>query len=859
VIATEETGIESPAPATHRIALPGGAWMLWRTAVLRGAGLPATTVLSLAAPALAAAADRLLAAEAEVAARRDQAIGAVNAALDGLHQNGEPVDKAQHALLLRTVQALKKGQVPAVLPECLPPGEIELLEWSRTQAVLRQTELRSVHEAAVARNSAELERIAGWDLFREAVVWQNRETVGLALDGLRGNGEGSSRNSRRRQREEMVASYLQRYSVKNDTIGFFGPVGWAELSTGGPPVSVRPGPTLLNRREVYFETWCLEALAERFARDLSLRPWLAPRLRRGLALLGSNLYLPGRKALSLDPVQVRILAASDGQRTARALAAELVADPSTPFTGEEEVFQGLQALCNLGALVWTLEVPLALHPERTLRGLLERIEAAAPRSEALAALDELEGLRGQIARAAGDPPALETAMSELEASFTRLTGAAPRRHHGKLYAARGLVYEECRRDVEVSLGPQVLAALSTPLTLVLESARWLTADLTRRFEARLGEIHAAMQAENPAATIDSSLFFLRVFSTVFGPGQADRYLVEARREFRERWARVLALGPEADGAAVHRSSAELMPRFQAEFAGGGPSWGLVRYFSPDIMVAARSEEAFQAGDFQAVLGEIHPTNTLSWSCFVTQHPHPEEVLRLLAHDLGGETLLVPQFPRSRWVQRMNVHLVLPHFLRYELIEQGPIHPPCRSLPAGLATVREVGGRMRVETRDGKLTFPACELFALPLTEQCSHILGSLLPSSPHRPRVTLDDFVVARESWQFPLSEVGFAGLHDPCERFLAVRRWARRHGLPRHCFYKVPQERKPCYLDLDSPIYVDLFAKLVRGGRGGEEGLLTVAEMLPDLSQTWLTDAQRQRYTCELRLVAIEEVGRSA
>jgi hypothetical protein len=36
-----------------------------------------------------------------------------------------------------------------------------------------------------------------------------------------------------RRREEVIASYWQRYCSKNDTIGFFGPLGWGGFSGNG--------------------------------------------------------------------------------------------------------------------------------------------------------------------------------------------------------------------------------------------------------------------------------------------------------------------------------------------------------------------------------------------------------------------------------------------------------------------------------------------------------------------------------------------------------------------------------------------------------------------------------------------------
>ena len=62
--------------------------------------------------------------------------------------------------------------------------------------------------------------IAADPRFAEAVVWQNRAGYHNAVVKVTaGSGEGS----KWRRREEVIANYWQRYCVKNDTIGFFGP------------------------------------------------------------------------------------------------------------------------------------------------------------------------------------------------------------------------------------------------------------------------------------------------------------------------------------------------------------------------------------------------------------------------------------------------------------------------------------------------------------------------------------------------------------------------------------------------------------------------------------------------------------
>ena len=157
------------------------------------------------------------------------------------------------------------------------------------------------------------------------------------------------------------------------------------------------------------------------------------------------------------------------------------------------------------------------------------------------------------------------------------------------------------------------------------------------------------------------------------------------------------------------------------------------------------------------------------------------------------------------------------------------------------------GSLCVRTRDGTQRFALEELLDSFLSnESTSHF--RLLAPAPHRPRVAIDGFVIHRESWQFEPAQLDFTRIDDPIERLLATRRWARAHHLPRFVFYKVPHEIKPCYLDLDSPHYVERLALLARNASA-----LAVSEMLPTIDQAWLPDADGAHYACELRIVAVD------
>src|SRR5215472_14291484 len=86
---------------------------------------------------------------------------------------------------------------------------------------------------------AALSAVARDPRFQTAVTWQNRAALRNAVAKI-ANGAAAPGSARRR-REEVVASYWQRYCAKNDTIGFFGPLAWGRVADDGPAVQASCG------------------------------------------------------------------------------------------------------------------------------------------------------------------------------------------------------------------------------------------------------------------------------------------------------------------------------------------------------------------------------------------------------------------------------------------------------------------------------------------------------------------------------------------------------------------------------------------------------------------------------------------
>ena len=83
-----------------------------------------------------------------------------------------------------------------------------------------------------------------------------------------------------------------------------------------------------------------------------------------------------------------------------------------------------------------------------------------------------------------------------------------------------------------------------------------------------------------------------------------------------------------------------------------------------------------------------------------------------------------------------------------------------------------------------------------------------------------------------------------------------RQNNLPRFAFVKVHVEIKPCFIDFDSPIYVEILCKMARRTLASNDPQkpVVISEMIPRPDQLWLPDAQGQRYTSELRLVVLDQ-----
>jgi hypothetical protein len=695
--------------------------------------------------------------------------------------------------------------------------------------------------AATRRMTARLHGIAADPLFREAVTWQSLNAV-EALDGLLRAGPDANRNSRHRPREILVTRYWQRYCAKNDTIGFFGPVCWASLTADDVTARVEAGPDLVRARVVDLERRVLSAYADRLAADPRFRPWLPVTRQPQLALRGDDLLQPGLPARRLSPAHAVLLGACDGVRSAHEVAALAVADPRTGLRGTSDALLALTQLAEQDLLRWGIELPLTVLAESALEHRLAALAEPALREEALAGLARLLAARDGLGAAAGDADAVRAALLRLQDEFVAVTGGDVLHRPGATYAGRGLAYEETLRDLDVAFGEPLLTVLADTLVPLLEAARWLTAAMAGAFTGALRELYDDAAADGPVVLGD---LFDAALGVLFGQGP----VADVLADFTTRWSRLLGLGDPADGP-ITLDPGEARAGVARLFGAAGPGWTAARLHSPDLHLCAPNAQALADGEFTAVLGELHVSWLTCDSGTLTRfHPDPGALRAALHRDLGDRNLLLYPVDFPEFTARIAFTLDGPGDVRLAYTA-APVPDPAQVLPLAAVTVSLVDGELAGRAPDGR-SWPLLELFGPFLSSRAVNAF-KVAADGAHTPRVSIGRLVVHRQTWRTTVADCAHAAdLPDEAARYLAVRRWRDRLGLPEQVFVRVGTEVKPVYVDFTSPAYVAAFVAMVRAAArtGGSEVPLTVSEMLPGPEQAWVPDGAGRRYFSELRM----------
>jgi len=700
----------------------------------------------------------------------------------------------------------------------------------------------AMYARATERLSAAIREIAAEPRFREAVTWQEPALLAKCLDKA---AAGEPGDHRRRKHELVIARYLQRYCLNNETLGFFGPVGWARVGQDGIGLSVTPGPGHLSRRTTYFEWRTIDALATTIAMRPEVLPWLTPRVAPSAVLDRQVLRLPFRAPMRLPAGDARMLRLCDGTRTVRTLTG----DPADP-----ESLATLLRLRELGAVRVGLQVPVSSWPERELADLVRSIADPAVRGRALEQVARLIAAKDAVSAAAGDAARVYRATSALAEAFEQVTGVPAER---RARAARPLVYEDAVRDVEVHVGRHLTDMLAPPLGLLLDSAAWLVNTVAARYRALFWRIASQAPSGNGTRGVPLLSAAVMAMPELFLPsdGLEPATVAGVVAEFQERWRRILSVPPGV--RRHHVTSGAVAGQVAREFATGPPLWSGAKVHSLDIMIAAPDPDAVARGECQFVLGKLHPaTNVLESRAFSAQHPDPGRLLSAAEADhLDRRIYAIPKRDSPIVTSRLcpPSALLSPRYTYLCLGSESVVRPDnARVLPAADLAVEVRGDDLVARRGTSGPEYDFVEVIGDMLAALVAPAFRPL-GAAGHQPRISIDKMVIGRESWTFPAAATAWAFVRDERQRYAAARQWRKAHGLPERVFVSVPGEGEPTAVDFRSLPLVGLLAHAVRrAAKLGRESF-TLTEMLPDVDQLWLRDAGGDRYTAELRLVAVD------
>lgn len=840
----------------HLHSLVPSEWAIWHWFVLRGAGFPAHLVARLSASGCTSAADSLVCAEMQTEGQFQTAIRTLNKVLDRLAAEGRKPEDPNFRAVLNARRRLADRKVPQHVDFLADFSEMfhEIVE-----SLKQKDRLRAGFETAFAEclehQSGVLRNLASDPRFQEAVIWQNRHAFETGVQSIVGAPKRSARNQRQRQHEELVANYVQRYCVKNDTIGFFGPVSWGRIESGGDTITATPGNSVINQRRTYFEHWTIDKLAASLSLIEGMDWWIPPRLDPSVSIRDGKLHRPSSETVPLTALESAVLPLCDGKTLPRDLLASVQGETQFRTVGQSELHGLLKKKSSEGALRWQFAVPVEADSEAALRQQLLRIGDEQLHDKAITCLDRLETARQAVASSAGKPAQLREAMKKLESTFEEITFVPGKRNPGTTYGGRTLVYEDCQRNFTFRITPELLSPVVPAFSLLFRALRWLMQSMVIEFHDLFRRTYEELAATGGGRDVPLLTWWVYTEPKLIEAASSSHL----EKEFRQKWSEILPLPQHSQ--CVQFESQGLKDKVEKSFPELGAGFYPVRYFCPDMMLAAADAEAIRRGDLCYVLGEVHAgRNSLVHVALVEQHPNRQDLVDAMRWDLASLCLKIvePQEDATTTV-RTTEGVFRP--ADYFLATTSNSTPPTglTAHPISELSVHDENGELIVASQISSRRFRMMEAFADLFFAFVMSKASFALPGA-HVPRVLLDKLVIQRETWRVRADELAFAMEKDEAQRFLGARRWMKMRAVPQRLFVKTVVEKKPFYLDLASPILVEIVCRTVRrqidSGRPNDEFIFS--EMLPDIEHTWLQDASGARYTSELRLAVVDLKARA-
>lgn len=718
---------------------------------------------------------------------------------------------------------------------------------------------RAAFEADLARGRREILRAASCPLVSHGLFLASRSL--LPKLGRLSRTDPTRWTHDQRHSAAKLAAYVSRFSSKTSPNGVFCSVALAEVS--GRTVAVEGAPeiarldVLLSISEARKVTACL-AVDPAVERAIVPRP--NPTLREDA---GSwTWWKPATarrptddevlsRARDLPLLRLFLEEAGRGVHDVPALVAAVAARSGH---GNEDLRAFLGTLVERGILVAEIEIPFSC------RRPLREIAAAARRAGCDAPwVAILERIESEVDRLPG------VSHEERSSAMERVAGAVESLPRVREIRADELFRVDAASALRVRLPERVLDDLRNPLRVFV---RLLAAmypeslhhrDLVSRYLREYppdAEVPALDLYRGFAGPEDGSSRPLEFPEPAAGD-DGDRSVAKARavarraRDWFAARAREAAPGEEVEfGEEELRSLAGDVPE---------PRWACGVLFQ----IAAGSGRDVEAGRYRLAINSLFNgwglavarfADLLGGGSAAEENPVVRE-LRAGWSSLARPGAVLAELTYNHAGRTANAGL-RPVLFRHEIELPGDRSSPgVASVPLGDLLVRydSAEGRLVVRSRSlGVDVVPILSSGVNPagLVSDLVHIgrqgwqtvgylPGFRADGVVRWPRFTCGRAVLFRERWVLagarrpPTSHRG-APLSD-ADFFAEVARWREALALPRRVFVHTEAEPKPFYVDLESPVLVDLLRRAVSGASARDGGRLFVTEALPGPEEGWV------------------------
>ncbi len=647
----------------------------------------------------------------------------------------------------------------------------------------------------------------------------------------------SPRNKRARERERHLLLYLQRVAAKNDTFSEFGPSSWGRIDPATAGVQFDPAPGI-TERDAFLERWTANAVAAAINSDPEVFPELRPRPNPiGLMIDDNFIFTDTGEAHQVGASGAAVLVRCDG---------------NTPVYAFAESTDIIRDLVARRVLVAAVEIP-ALDPFafEALHREVANWRPGAVRDRWLPMVRSLAELPRKFAASSKT----EQRQQILREASERLAavGANPIAGRRSLYSAINPIAEECFRKTHFVINQKLVNEIATEAEPWIDFWRDTYAYVAARVTANLRALLRKASSKGGTIALPAFLRFCEAAKVpLTGPGlvgMAHVAFEEIKAAFREQ------LRPHA-ARAEYELSVEDCHLVRRNF--DYPKFDEFTYPSADLQLAAPSIEAINGGDYQWIIGELHPPVAILHHCMYWSCPDPAALKRGLESMLNGMPVCHFGFFAADFTAHTTVRVfdALPQSSVF--VSRQRAHPDWRCIPPSEVEVfiDEKSGDVALHQRGTKEYLGSfARNWVIPLG---FHPFQFGL--SPHMPRLRCGKVIVQRRAWTVSAGELGtgdFSGISRALviavEKLRAAQDWPRfvyirptEQALRRSGAEGRDKDTKPVFIDLESYLFLEIFHRWLT-----KAGELEVTEMLPGPSDLCWQERDGRR-TFELRTLVV-------